>query len=191
MIATMDLAPVTTSKLEGRTRAWGKELSVVDSASNDVIEVRLGTVAKPPHATVRTAQGEWRVDRFDPFRPPGPKRTGLDGGRERLDLLDSDGNIVATKSGYTLTLADGEELTWDSTACGLGDGLWTARAHWPRRRGFRAEVAERCSLVKTTGFLPALRRCSLRRLCGAAELTAGPISPAASECSRGTLVLSY
>ena len=154
MIGTIDLAPILlASKLEGRTSRWGKDLSVVDAAGSDVIEVRLGTAAKPPYAVVRTAQGEWRVDRFDPFRPPGPKRTGLDGGRERLDVLDSDGNIVARKSGYTLTLADGEELTWDSTACGLGNGLWTARAHWPRRRGFRAEVSREMLAREDHGLL--------------------------------------
>jgi hypothetical protein len=135
----MDLAPITTSKLEGRTGAWGKELNVVDGAGLRVIEVRLGTAVKPPYAVFRTANGEWRVERTDPFLPPGPKRSGLGGRAERLDVVDSSGDVVATMSSGRLTLAEGEELTWvypgRTTLCGLGDGLWVARAHWPRRRG--------------------------------------------------------
>jgi hypothetical protein len=145
MIATMDLAPVTTSKLEGRTRAWGKELNVVDGAGLRVIEVRLGTAVKPPYAVFRTTNREWRVDRTDPFLPPGRKRSGLRGRAERLDVIDASGDIVATMSSGRLTLSEGEELIWVypglTTLCGLGDGLWVARAHWPRRRGFRAEVS--------------------------------------------------
>src|SRR2546430_914970 len=106
-----------------------------------VIEVRLGTAAKPPYAVFSTAQGEWKVERTDPFVPPGARRTALRGRWHTLDVIDSSGNVVATMRGSQLTLADGEELTWVyprsyTTLCGLGNGLWLARAHWPRRRGF-------------------------------------------------------
>jgi hypothetical protein len=171
MIATMDLAPVTTSKLEGRTRAWGRELNMVDSAGLRVIEVRLGAKAKPPYAVFRTASGEWRVERTDPFRPPGPKRSGLRGTAERLDVIDSSGDIVATKSSGRLTLAGGEELTWiqprsSTSLCGLGDGLWVARAHWPRSGGFRADVSDamlaRDDRGLLTGIAAMLTQTSLR-----------------------------
>jgi hypothetical protein len=171
MIASMDLVPVTTSTLEGRTRAWGKELNVVDVAGLRVIEVRLGAATKPPYAVFRTAQGEWRVERTDPFLPPGPKRRGLRGRAERLDVVDSSGEIAATMPGATLTLGDGETLTWVypgfTTLCGLGDGLWVARAHWPRRRGFRAEVSEAMLAREDGGLLVGigamLTQTSLRR----------------------------
>jgi hypothetical protein len=141
----MDLAPVTTSRLRGRTRDWGKHLRVEDEAGNLVIECMLGTAVKPPYATFRTAQGKWTVERTDPFVPPGPKRSGFRHRLERLDVFDSGGEVVATMHGATLKLAHGEELIWVypqyTTLCGLRDGLWVARAKWPRRQGFRAEVS--------------------------------------------------
>ena len=118
----------------------------MDAAGNLVIGCRLGTAVKPPYADFWTAQGEWTVERTDPFVPPGPKRTGLRDRFERLDVIDSAGNVAAMMHAATLTLADGEELFWIypgqfDTACALGGDLWVARANWPRRRGFRAEVS--------------------------------------------------
>ncbi|MGZ5342707.1 MAG: hypothetical protein ACXWEK_06715, partial [Solirubrobacterales bacterium] len=146
MIARLDLAPITSSQLQGRTRAWGQELSVMDGAGHIVIEARLGNAAKPHYAVFRTAQGEWRVERTDTFVLPGPRRSGLRDRTERLDVLDSSGNVVAVMRRGQLTLADGENLRWVypatySTSCGLGGDLWVAKAHWPRRRGFRAELS--------------------------------------------------
>jgi hypothetical protein len=144
---------------------------MVDGAGLRVIEVWLGTAVKPPYAVFRTAQGEWRVERTDPFVPPGPKRSGLRSHAERLDVVDSSGEIAATMHRATLTLADGETLTWvypgSTTLCGLGDGLWVARAHWPRRRGFRAEVSGTMLAREDRGMLVGigamLTQTSLRR----------------------------
>ena len=168
----MEIAPITTSELQGRTRAWGTELSVIDGGGHVVIESSLGTAAKPFFAVFRTAHGEWRVERKDPFVPPGPERRGLRDRAERLDVFDPGGNVVATHHAGDLALSDGETFEWVppdafSTSCGLGGDLWVAKAKWPRRRGFRAELSgamlarEDCGLL--AGVAAMLTHTSLRR----------------------------
>jgi hypothetical protein len=145
----MDLAPITTSELRGRTRKRGKELSVVDGAGHVVVEARLRGAAKPAYATFATAHGEWRIERRGRWLPPGlpgPRRSSRRDGKPRLDVVDWAHRVVATMRGSELTLADGETLTWVgpriwSSLCGLGGDLWIAKGLRPRRRGFRAELS--------------------------------------------------
>jgi hypothetical protein len=120
---------------------------VVDGADHVVVQAALGRAAEPALALLRTAHGEWRVERrTDPFLPPGPVRRARTDRTETLEAIDASGTVVASMRRDQLTLADGETLTWVgprlwSSRCGLGGDLWVAKGLRPRRRGFRAELS--------------------------------------------------
>ena len=105
-------------------------MSVIDGGGHVVIESRLGAAAKPFLAVFQTALGEWRVERKDPFVPPGPKRQGLrDRAEGRLEVFDPSGSLVATLHAGELALTHGETLVWVppdaySTSCRAGECDW-------------------------------------------------------------------
>ena len=148
MIATMDLAPITTSELRGRARKWGKELTVTDTNGQNVVEASLARVGKPEVAVFRTAVGEWRIElrkRKWTGKEPEPRWRGWFASRDQV-VVDASGSVVAAMRNDRLTLADGETLAWVgprvwNSLCGLGGDLWVAKGLRPRRRGFRAELS--------------------------------------------------
>src|SRR5262249_44541653 len=117
----MELAPITTTELRGRSRHWGKELTVVDPAGNAVMEARLGKAATPNFAELTTAKGSWRIERRKrDWTKQGPRPLWWDApARQDLVVLDESDDDVATWREGKLTLTDGESLVW------AGPRSWT------------------------------------------------------------------
>jgi hypothetical protein len=134
----MDLAPVTASHLQGRTRNWRRALTVTDPNGDTVVRAALGRAAGSAYAVFDVVGGRWRIEQG--------ARSGQTGTESAL-VLDRTGNTVATLLEGEIVLAGGETLPWKLSGllrkrCRLGADLWVAKPRGPRNGRFRAELSQ-------------------------------------------------
>jgi hypothetical protein len=125
----LDLRPLGTSRLQGRTTGRGQALTVIDSDGTAVVEGALGKAAAPAEAMFRTAEGRWRVE----------------ASASGVAILDLKRRTVATARKGEVVLASGERLLWKRSTLPrvryrFGDDLWVAKGSWLPRR-FTAELS--------------------------------------------------
>ncbi len=133
----MDLAPITSRRLVGRTQKFGTELSVTDPAREMVVRAAVGKAAGTAYAVIYTAGGTWRIRKSARNELTGTESSPV------LDLADK---TVATLVAGEVALAGGETLPWKLTGvlrkrCRLGGDLWEARRRGGRDAGFRADLS--------------------------------------------------
>lgn len=156
----MELAPVTSTRLHGRTHDRGKALTVTDTSGDEVVRAVLGEEARPAYAVFQTFGGRCRIE--------AGARSGLTG-VESASVVDWQGNVVARVLSGEIMLAGGESLQWKlssvlRTRCRVGGDLWVATAGSLFRGGrFRADLSEAMLARADVSFLTGLAAILTRR----------------------------